>query len=858
MTPGQHNLRRIIFLFIAFLLAACSGGGGGGSGGGSSNSGSTTTLSLNLLADLNETPIGPDTRIGDPAELNGWLYFSADDGVNGIELWRTDGTTTELVEDINPFDSSFPSEMTAFDGWVYFTAHNGADGKELMRSNGSTTEVVADLNPGEAGSDPRRLMLFNGNLYFIARTATGGDQLWRTDGSSITNVTDLDSTDVGTHNYYLTEVNGFLYFIANIDAAGWEVWRTNGTAVSRVTDVNNNPSVNGGNSSPSNLIALGNELFFNANDDTNTRRLWRTDGATTSFVSDVTLGAGNSGSKYAFNGWIYFSGDDGVAGNELWRTDGTTTELFFDRMNGALDSTPGVFVVLGGEMYFNSLGAVYRTDGTVAPTVVSGAPGLRSYTVHGGYIYYTGNDGSGNRLWRINGTSSEIYGGDAVYFYGGDSPPIVSFAGEVYFAAYDNNTLDARQWWRTTPTGVEVATDINNVAYTQASYPIDIAEGQNYTYVATDAATPELWRVAGASKEKIDLNSAYEGGRFLVEFNGYLYFVDFSPGFGTELWRTNWTLTERFTDINAADGSSSPNDPVIFGGYLWFSANDGVNGRTLWRTDGTTTEQVLDGATNPVLNPGDFYEFNNYLYFTASSPGGSYLWRTNGTTTEEVLKSGTNTQISRPFGFTTVGNNLFFVAIDLDTGNGREIWTTDSTTTNPVSNINPAAGENIVRDLEAMDDFLYFIVVDSATDATTLWRANTASATELIPLNKVEDDLVAYKGYLYYTGEDVEHGYEIWRTDGVTAELFADINPGAEDSWAIDFFVFKGFLVFMADDGGKYGAELRYTDGTTISLAGNPSKRGGTWPNYPLEITSNRIYYEIDDDIHDVEPWYLE
>ena len=38
------------------------------------------------------------------------LYFQANDGMNGIELWRSDGTSagTNLVKDINPYRSAFP------------------------------------------------------------------------------------------------------------------------------------------------------------------------------------------------------------------------------------------------------------------------------------------------------------------------------------------------------------------------------------------------------------------------------------------------------------------------------------------------------------------------------------------------------------------------------------------------------------------------------------------------------------------------------------------------------------------------------------------------------------------------------
>src|SRR5438093_723651 len=42
---------------------------------------------------------------------NGTAFFRADDGVNGIELWKSDGTEwgTTLVKDINPAGDSSPA-----------------------------------------------------------------------------------------------------------------------------------------------------------------------------------------------------------------------------------------------------------------------------------------------------------------------------------------------------------------------------------------------------------------------------------------------------------------------------------------------------------------------------------------------------------------------------------------------------------------------------------------------------------------------------------------------------------------------------------------------------------------------------
>lgn len=115
-------------------------------------------------------------------------FFVHDDGSNGNELWKTDGTVagTKMVKNIAPggisgiSTLSFDYSVPALNG-IIFLATDGVTGQEVWFSDGTETgtKLLKEFSPGSGGSFPFMLNLTDDGKPYLYNSS----ELWRTDGT---------------------------------------------------------------------------------------------------------------------------------------------------------------------------------------------------------------------------------------------------------------------------------------------------------------------------------------------------------------------------------------------------------------------------------------------------------------------------------------------------------------------------------------------------------------------------------------------------------------------------------------------------------------------------------------------------
>lgn len=362
-----------------------------------SNTNGGLIVTTTMVSDIN--PAGssdPDGFSAAASLANHLVVFAANDGTNGREIWKTDGTAanTAMVMDINAVAagaSSDPESLTsvvfsttagALDIRAFFTADDGVNGRELYRTNGTLagTGICKDIVAGAGSSSPANLIAANPlsagvatpTLFFTADSdGINGSELWKSrgalDGSDTVQVYDPGAAGSPANLTAVTGLNLVFFTIGN------ELWKSTGTAAGTAM-------VMSFAAPPTNLISAGSgttaALFFAADDGTGSGvELWKSTALLATQVKDVRVGPDSSSptNLLAMGATVYFSADDGASGRELWRTDNTAGALRVKDINpGPSDSNPAKLTNLDGTVVFTADDGthgveLWQTDGFEAP-----------------------------------------------------------------------------------------------------------------------------------------------------------------------------------------------------------------------------------------------------------------------------------------------------------------------------------------------------------------------------------------------------------------------------------------------------------------------------------------------------------
>lgn len=114
---------------------------------------------------------------------NDKLYFEADNGTSGDQLWVYEPIADTITNLSNIAGDHNPTEYTVLDGYLYYSGQNGTP-RYLYRTNGTTIEQVDSTI-----FDIDDIAVLNGKLFFEGDDGTTGNELYTLDPATLSTTT---------------------------------------------------------------------------------------------------------------------------------------------------------------------------------------------------------------------------------------------------------------------------------------------------------------------------------------------------------------------------------------------------------------------------------------------------------------------------------------------------------------------------------------------------------------------------------------------------------------------------------------------------------------------------------------------
>lgn len=404
---------------------------------------------VQMVADINDSGASiPGSFI----EFNGELYFGADDGIWGQEIWKLDssGDPTQ-VADINagPNSANFGTPAV-YRGELYFAATDEVYGRSLWKMDAAeNASLVADLNPSSHISGYSGATVFNDELYFFCDTDFNDDidlvfepTLWKVDAAG--NVSEVSTMAVARQptewaTARLTVFNGEAYFAADDGIIGAELWKIDAAGnVTLAADLFEGSVA----SSPKYMTVFNGELYFSAHAGPpfEGRELWKLDAVgNASLVANINpMERSDPSHLTVFAGELYFTADEDFGdmpgetfSPRLWKVDASgnaSKVLDTGLLLGMVVWNDGLYCSPADATYGYELWSLDASgNASIVEDIILGSTGSRPYNmaVFGNELYFSADDGTrGRELWKVSSEEALFDFGDAPDSYGTTLPAL--------------------------------------------------------------------------------------------------------------------------------------------------------------------------------------------------------------------------------------------------------------------------------------------------------------------------------------------------------------------------------------------------------------------------------------------------
>ena len=792
-----------------------------------------------LVKDINlgNSSSNPSNKV----EFNGFIYFIANNGLNGSELWRTDGTElgTTIFKEFIAGEENGIAAITPFvsNNLMYFFAADGTD-YFLWKTDGTLagTEKVRQFSSIQAFHDT-----INNELIFTAENG-----LWKSDGTESGTIKLANYSIFGTTRF--VKSGNEIYFSGEASTSiGQELYKTDGTTVSLVKNIYPNSNKD---SYPNNFASLNGIVYFSADNGSNGFELWKSDGtdAGTEMVKDINPGSGSSFSTSTpitvFNNEMFF-----LYSNKLWKSDGTDAGTV--EVKNLEAYVKGIFVFNSKMYIFNGSNSFWISDGTTSGTTkievdVQEFFHNNEYGIVGNELFFQARNACGYEIWKTDGTAvgTKMVKDIHPEFDDNNIEDIIGLNGKAIFTASDGNWLGKELWISDgTENGTTVLKDINKEGNRSSNLENHFQFGDKILFSADNGENgKELWMIdSGVATLLKDINPGprYSNPSNFILFNGVVYFSASTKEKGKEIWKTDGTEagTVILKDINPnAENGLGNSNFVTLNNKLYFFANDGANGMELWETDGTeaNTKMIVDINSSSVssINNSELVVLKNELFFAANDGTSNVeLWKSDGTVSGTVLLKDINASggsYPSKLNIHPYLDKLYFSAYN---GNDTSLWESDGSQVNTIKINNLKNPSNFTlsgsRDIggRGSSEIIYnselFFTANNPNIGTELYAVTYTGTIQNVhninpgSAHSYPSYLTDVNGKLYFVANDGTNGYELWKANGVAqAELVKDIESGNSNANIVSIGNIGDTIIFGSGDNSQ-NRELWKSDGTT-------------------------------------------